>query len=58
MTHASQMEVWWRQHYREDEGVSETEDVYLTNQLEMKADSILYKRHGGLNLNFEGFEPG
>lgn len=29
--------VWWRQHYGEDEGVSETEDIYLTNRLEMKS---------------------
>jgi TIR domain len=27
--------VWWRQQFGEDEGISETEDIYLTNRLEL-----------------------
>ena len=27
--------VWWRQEFGEDEGISETEDIYLTNRLEL-----------------------
>jgi hypothetical protein len=27
--------IWWRQQFGEDEGISETEDIYLTNRLEL-----------------------
>lgn len=27
--------IWWRQQFGEDEGISDTEDIYLTNRLEL-----------------------
>ncbi len=29
--------IWWRQQFGEDEGVSDAEDIYLTNRLDLKS---------------------